>query len=465
MKRIKILSILSLLILTQACSDDLDDNLQPSSNIEIADFIYRGLNFWSIYKEDVPDLANDRFNSDNERSEFLNQFSSPEETFEALLSPRDRFSILSSDFIEFENALAGVRVSTGMRFSLFNQPNESNLVFGVVRFVFNEGPARDAGVQRGMIFTGIDGSPLTTESDLGAIFDQPSFSIDLATYDGTSFTSTEESILLNQVELSINPVHITRTFNIEGQRIGYLHYTGFTNEFDSQLNAAFAQFQADGISDLILDLRHNGGGSIETANDLSSMITGQFNGQTFITQRYNEDRDEEFARVRTFNNEIGGGEQINSLGLSRVFVLTTGSTASASELILSGLDPYINIIQIGVNTSGKFEGSFLLYDAPPPLFRRENANPGHRFVMLPLVLRSVNANGLTDYFDGFIPDVEIAEDVFNLGQLGDMNEPLISAALNEIFPGRQPKNYNTKKRISQYESDQKDLLYQLMISE
>jgi len=190
MKKFKILPILSLLFLAQACSDDLDDNLQPSSNIEIADFIYRGLNFWSIYKEDVPDLANDRFNSDNERSEFLNQFSSPEETFEALLSPRDRFSILSSDFIEFENALAGVRVSTGMRFSLFNQPNESNLVFGVVRFVFNEGPARDAGVQRGMIFTGIDGSPLTTESDLGAIFDQPSFSIDLATYDGTNFTST-----------------------------------------------------------------------------------------------------------------------------------------------------------------------------------------------------------------------------------------------------------------------------------
>ncbi len=465
MKKFKILPILSLLFLAQACSDDLDDNLQPSSNIEIADFIYRGLNFWSIYKEDVPDLANDRFNSDNERSEFLNQFSSPEETFEALLSPRDRFSILSSDFIEFENALAGVRVSTGMRFSLFNQPNESNLVFGVVRFVFNEGPARDAGVQRGMIFTGIDGSPLTTESDLGAIFDQPSFSIDLATYDGTNFTSTEESILLNQVELSINPVHIARTINIEEQNIGYLHYTGFTNEFDSQLNAAFAQFQADGISDLILDLRHNGGGSIETANDLSSMITGQFNGQTFITQRYNEDRDAEFARVRTFNNEIGGGEQINSLGLNRVFVLTTESTASASELILSGLDPYIDIIQIGTNTSGKFEGSFLLYDAPPPFFRREDASSGHRYVMLPLVLRSVNANGLTDYFDGFTPDVEIAEDVFNLGQLGDVNEPLMAAALNEIFPGRQFINYNIERRISRFESDQEDLLYQRMISE
>ena len=465
MNKIKILSVLSLLLLLNACGDDLDDNLQPSSNVEIADFIYRGLNFWSIYKEDVPDLANDRFDSDSERNEFLSQFGTPEEAFEALLSERDRFSILRSDFIELENALAGIRVSSGMRFSLFRQPNQSDLVFGVVRFVFNDGPARDAGVQRGMIFTGIDGSPLTTVSDLGAIFAQPSFTIDLATYDGTDFTSTGESILLNQVELNINPVHIARTLTIEGQNIGYLHYTGFTNEFDPQLNAAFGQFQADGISDLILDLRHNGGGSIETANDLSSMITGQFNGQTFITQRYNEDRDAEFARARTFNNEIGGGEQINSLGLNRLFVLTTENTASSSELILSGLDPYIDIIQIGTNTSGKFEGSFLLYDAPPPFFRREDASSGHRFVMLPLVLRSVNANGLTDYFDGFTPDVEIAEDVFNLGQLGDVNEPLLAAALNEIFPGRQSRDYNIEKRTSNYESDENDLLYQLMISE
>jgi len=85
--------------------------------------------------------------------------------------------------------------------------------------------------------------------------------------------------------------------------------------------------------------------------------------------------------------------------------------------------------------------------------------------MLPLVLRSVNANGLTDYFDGFTPDVEIAEDVFNLGQLGDVNEPLMAAALNEIFPGRQFINYNIERRISRFESDQEDLLYQRMISE
>lgn len=455
-----------------SCGDDLDDIIRPSANIEIADFIYRGLNYWSIYKEDVPDLANDRFASDEERLDFLSQFATPRDAFNGLLSPRDRFSILSDNFEEFENALAGIRLSTGMRFSLFRQPQDQSLVFGVVRFVFNDGPARDAGVRRGMIFTGIDGSPLTEVSDLGAIFAQPSFSIDLATFDegNQSFTTTGESISLDQVELSINPVHIAQTLTIKGQNIGYLHYTGFTNEFDQDLNAAFGQFQANGISELVLDLRHNGGGSIETANDLSSMITGQFEGQTFISQRFNEDRDSDFASVRTFNNTIrvgqDGTEQINSLGLTRVFVLTTNNTASASELILSGLDPYIDIVQIGTTTSGKFEGSFLVYDTPaPPFFRRQEANLGHRFVMLPLVLRSVNADGLTDYFDGFFPDIELPENVFNLVELGDPSEPLLAAAINEILAGRSP--IPTPEVIVEplFESDQNDLLYQRMITE
>ncbi len=457
-------------LLTINCSDDLDDVIRPASNLEISQFIYRGLNFWSLFKEEVPDLANDRFANDAERDDFLAQFPSPEDTFDALLSNNDRFSILRSDYIEFENILSGVRRSSGMRFSLIDDPSGNGNVFGLVRFVINNSPAQDAGVQRGMIFTGVDGAQLTTTSDIGAIFDQDAFTINLADYDPETglFTSNGASIDLIQVELTINPVHTVRTLTIEGQNIGYLHYTGFTNEFDEQLNNAFAQFQADGVSELILDLRYNGGGSIETANDLSTMITGQFNEDLFITQEYNADRDPENRFERRFNQNIGsgnGGAAINSLNLTRVYVITTGNTASASELILSGLDPYIDIIQVGTTSRGKFEGSFLLYDSPD--FRRtDDINPNHRYVMLPLVLKSVNANGLTDYFDGFTPDVTIAEDFGNLGQLGFQGEPLLDAVLEEIFPGRSPnRDYNTVPMSSRFESDQNDPLYQLMLVE
>jgi len=461
----RLLGLLLIATLCISCSDDLDDNIQASSPGTVSDFIYRGLNFWSLYKADVPDLDNDRFSSQAERDEFLNQFESPEAAFQALLSPQDRFSILRSDFIELENALAGIRLSSGMRFSILADPNNSENLFGVVRFVINNSPAQAAGVQRGMLFTAINGTPLTTSSNLTAIFNQTSFTINLADYDGTSFTLNGNSIDLTQVELSINPVHTVRTFEIEGEQVGYLHYTGFTNEFDSQLNEAFGQFQAAGITDLILDLRYNGGGSIESSNDLSSMITGQFNDEIFITQRYNEDRNADFEVDRLFNSTISNGNAINSLGLTRVFVLTSGSTASASELILSALDPYIEVIQIGTNTSGKFEGSFLLYDAPAPNFSRGQANINHRYVMLPLVLRSVNAQGLTDYFDGFTPDIELAETFDNLGQLGMPGEPLFDIAIGEITGTKSTRTLNTTPDKVYFESDQKDPFYQRMLLE
>ncbi|WGK64183.1 S41 family peptidase [Croceiramulus getboli] len=463
--QILILTLLPALLFV-SCFEDNDDSFPPFSELNINEFVYRGLNFWYLYKGDVPDLANDRFDSEADKIAFLEGFDSPEATFDALLAPQDRFSVIRSDYVAFEDALAGISLSTGMRFSLVRNPNNESEVFGVVRYVVNNSPAADAGVLRGMLFRSVDGIELTENSDFETLFGQPSFTIDLATYDGTDFTPTGESILLNQVELTVNPVHTTAIIETEGNTVGYLHYTGFTNEFDSDLNAVFAEFQTAGITDLVLDLRYNGGGSIETANDLSSMITGQFNGQVFITQEYNEDRAEEYNDERLFNNQIQGGGAINSLNLNRVFVLTTDRTASASELILSGLEPYIEVIQIGTATTGKFEGSFLLYDAPAPNFSRSQANPNHRYVMLPLVLRSVNSVGFTDYADGISPaaNLTIAEDFANLGALGDTNEPFLALALEQITGMTKSQALkNTKVMQRLYEEEQNSPIYQRMI--
>lgn len=468
MKSILKIAALALLstLLTISCKDDLDDVIRPASNLEISEFIYRGLNFWSLFKDDVPELADDFFENDGARRDFLDDFESPEATFDALLSPNDRFSVLRADFEEFENSLAGVRKSSGMQFSLFLDPIDNGSVFGIVRYVVNNSPAQDAGVQRGMIFTAIDGVSLTENTDFSAIFDLDAFTINLASFDeDTGFALTGESIDLIQIELSINPVHTVTTIDVEGNPVGYLHYTGFTNEFNSSLNDAFAQFQSAGVTDLILDLRYNGGGSVETASDLCTMITGQFQGEVFISQEFNEDRSENNS-TRRFNTNLGSGDDgatINSLSLDRVFVITTGRTASASELILSGLDPYIEIIQVGTTTTGKFEGSFLLYDGPEPNFSRAQANPNHRYVMLPLTFRSVNANGLTDYFDGFSPDVEIAENFRNYGTLGVPGEPLLDAVLEEIINGRQNITRTSQREMTPlFETEQNDLLYQRM---
>ncbi|MDX1702290.1 MAG: hypothetical protein R3250_16805, partial [Melioribacteraceae bacterium] len=131
-----------------------------------------------------------------------------------------------------------------------------------------------------------------------------------------------------------------------------------------------------------------------------------------------------------FDDKIRNGEQINSLNLTEVYVLTSASSASASELIINGLDPYINVVQVGDNTVGKFQASVTLYDSDD--FSKDGASENHTYAMQPLIFKTVNRNGVTDYDNGLVPNTTLSEDLGNPGILGDENEPLLAEALAQI---------------------------------
>jgi len=97
------------------------------------------------------------------------------------------------------------------------------------------------------------------------------------------------------------------------------------------------------------------------------------------------------------------------LNLTKVYIITTKSTASASELVINGLKPFINVIQIGDVTTGKNVGSITLYDSPT--FEKEGVNPSHKYAMQPLVLKIVNADGFGDYQSGLVPTFQQAETI------------------------------------------------------
>ena len=216
---------------------------------------------------------------------------------------------------------------------------------------------------------------------------------------------------------------------------------------------------------MVLDLRYNGGGSVETATDLATMITGQFNGQIFYREFWNEDRQADYAEDGLFDGSISNGNATNSLNLTQVYILTTRRTASASELVINGLRPYIDAVQVGDTTTGKFQASILLYDAPAPQFSRSEANPNHTYVMLPLVFKTANAAGNTDFVDGLFPQIPMQEDYFNLGQLGDENEPFLATALFEIAGRPVPahKSFKPLKEISENKANSP--IYQIMIDD
>lgn len=463
-----LLFYLILLLVLTGCHDDMDDVLRPASSQEIKNFIWRGMNNIYLYKADVPDLANTRFANQQELDEFLETFESPEDLFyNGLVADQDDFSFLVNDYIELEKLFDGINRSNGMQFGLRTYPTSSSQVIGYVRYVLPNTSAEVNGVTRGDIFNTIDGVQLTVDN-YSTLLEPDMYTIGLATIEGGVITPSGETITLEKDEYTSNPVFLSKTINVDGRKVGYLMYNGFTSAFDGALNEAFGSLKSEGITDLIVDLRYNGGGSVETANDLASMITGQFMGEVFYTEQWNDEyqtyfeENEPESLINRFNTKINTGEQINSLNLNKVYIITTLRTASASELLINGLEPYINVVQIGERTTGKFQASTTLYDSED--FGRRGANPNHTYAIQPLIFKTLNAEGRTDYHDGLNPDIELIENIENLGIIGDLNEPLLQAALNDIQGISQQMMVNPDRSARIEENIMNDQLYQKMYS-
>ena len=125
--------------------------------------------------------------------------------------------------------------------------------------------------------------------------------------------------------------------------------------------------------------------------------------------------------------------------MNKVIIITSRSSASASELVINCLKPYIDVIQVGATTYGKYQASVTLYDSPD--FSLNGVNPSHNYALQPLVLKTLNSLGETDYYNGLDPDIIAYEDSSNLGIIGDLDEPLLSLALGQITLDKNLNNF------------------------
>ncbi|NAS11698.1 carboxyl-terminal protease [Flavobacteriaceae bacterium R33] len=470
--------LLGMAFLLASCNNDDDAGVggpsgpdpDPSANVVVQDFMWKSMNIWYFWQAEVDDLADDRFSTNAEYTEFLESESSPENFFNNKLRfSEDRFSFFNDDYRELTNNLAGISRSNGVEFQLFFF-GDSNEVFGFVKYIIPNSDASTKDISRGELFTGVDGQTLTENNYQDLLFgENNTYTLNMADIANDVITPNGKEVTLTKEEgLVENPVFIVDSFNVGGSNIGYLMYNGFTNEFDEQLNDAFGQLKAAGVTELVLDLRYNSGGSVNSSRLLSSMIYGTNTNDLYIRQRWNpkimaafsaEDVEDYFA------SETGDGSPINTLNLSRVYILTSRSTASASELVINGLDPYIEVILIGRTTTGKNEFSLTMVDDPsrdgaPFIYtpsRENQINPDNQWAIQPLVGRNENAAGFFDYTSGFPPDIELDEDLENLGILGDVNEPLLARAIEAItspaskrdFTVKTPAPYFTSSRMFQ----------------
>nr|WP_311459282.1 S41 family peptidase [uncultured Capnocytophaga sp.] len=446
-KRFSLLLILSLCLLS--CSKEpIEKQLEEATRKAEAedplystkDFIWKGLNQYYLWQEEINDLSDTRFekslgytNATSKRYvSYLKNFSTPKVLFKYLLSPEDRFSFIVKDIDQLEDSFQGISLSTGMDYALAQI--ETGEIVGYVRYVFPNSDAEKKGVKRGDFFLSVDGQRLTTTNYQQLLFNQKnSLTFGFFKVVNKQIVPTE-SKTLSQLPLQEDPILLHKTLSRSGKKIGYLVYNSFVSKYDKQLNEVFGKFKSDGISDLVLDLRYNSGGSVQTAIYLASMIKGTDTNKVFVKQTSNTKMINYWKRDHTFENNISG-TPIHTLNLPKIYILTSKHTASASELIINGLKPYLTVVQIGETTLGKNLASITLKDK----------TKGSKWAMQPIVLRSENAAGFGHYETGLVPNFEIKEDVRNLGTLGDENEPLLAKAL-ELITGMPQQSASLRQQ-------------------
>ncbi|CAL2063466.1 S41 family peptidase [Tenacibaculum sp. 190524A05c] len=450
--RLKNLFLLVLTLTLVNCSKTED----IPQDIEINDFVWGGMNAYYKWQGVVPDLSDNRFSTREQLNSYLAGTGTPEELFSSLLSlpnefPKDPdrvFSWITSDYIALENSFQGIRLTSGMKLTAIPYADNSGNTYVVVTDVVAGSDAATKGVTRGMIISEVNGTQITS-GNVNSLFAPNSFTIGIADFNGGNPVANGTTFDISKTEVTENPIKVATIINQGANRIGYLMYNQFASDFDAQLNQAFADFQTGGVTDLVLDLRYNGGGSVNSAIYLSSMITGQFNGEVFANKIWNEKVMASFSNesfIDRFTNRIikkdnNGNttldEAISSLNLNTVYIIVSEQTASASELVINGLRPYIDVNLIGTETVGKQVASITLYDSDDYTRNGPNFNSRHTYAMQPIVLEIQNKDGQNEP-NGFTAEVQISEDYSNLGILGDPTEPLLARAIQYITTGSKP---------------------------
>lgn len=430
------------------CKDDQDDGVKVANteNLEVEDFIYKAMNYVYYWQKDVPNLADSRFSNDKEYTAFLQSFDGPKKLFKGLQYKDDRFSVITDNYIDLEKQLNSISLSNGMRFGLGRISKTDSEIFGYVRYVLPNSDAETKGIKRGDIFSHVNGTQLTETNYTNLLLSNtPSYTIGLATISNLKVQTTGTTVTLNNSEITEKELHISKAIEHSGKKVGYIMYNGFASKQEEDLKNAFTNLASEQIDELVVDLRYNPGGSVATSQLLAGLIAGEHAGKIFGSMEYN-------AKLAKNNSQINIIDSGIRLGLSRVIFLVTKNSASASEMMINGLNPYMDVVLIGSTTYGKNVGSFIVYDY---IDNNRTKNPNHTWALLPITFGIANSEGFSDYGDGFSPNIELPETISNLGILGDVNEPLLKKAL-EVISGTVsiPKSLSTNNLILPFDEIQ-----------
>lgn len=333
----------------------------------------------------------------------------------------DRFSF-SMTLAEYNDYQASVFFGYG--FSHQYTENKDGLH---IRYTYEEGTPYQVGLRRGDIITEIEGTSVAdiiaeVEAGTKTFADyfgpnEDGYTISIK-YQKPTGDVVEADISKGQIVANTVMATQVKETTVDGKaaKVGYIVFNSFDNVSEQELNESITQLKSEGVDELVLDVRYNGGGLIRVANQLSTQIGGDnVLGEEFVTYAYNDDKSEE-----NVTNLFALGAGIDQLNLDRVVVLTTEMSCSSSELVVNGLSPFIDVVQVGGKTCGKPVGM-----SPEQICDD---------VVFAINFEGQNATGFGAYYDGLQPDCD-AEDVL-VGDWGDENDPMLKEGLAYLANGQ-----------------------------
>lgn len=350
--------------------------------------------------------------------------------------PIDKYSFLDDGSLSSE--LGGVSGDYGFSAN-FNNGDRNDLR---IRYVYQNSPAGVEKVKRGQQIIKINGNSSINGDNVdflnNAIFgNNPSIAMTLRNLDGTTM-----DVNITRGSYSINPVLFSKVFTVGSKKVGYFVFNSFTTNSSDKLDEVFSTFSSAGISEVIVDLRYNGGGSVSTAEVMTNLISpAAVNGQVMYTTYWTKTMQDGLATIlknqKFYANGRDGVRRLysyfdydykptadagnqevfakrGSANISRAYFIVTASTASASELVINNLKPVMEVKLIGRKTYGKPVGFFAItidkLDLYIPQFETKN---------------SLNQGG---YYDGMPVDKDDFDDIGK--DFGDPTERLLANALS-----------------------------------
>jgi len=420
--------ILSLLAFSACEKEDIDI---PATGNEVNQWIEQTMRENYLWYSEFPDKSSLDFSLD------------PESFFKGLLSDKDGKDLSEGHhyFSQLEKATVTKSIydasnSYGFDFATSNlKDGGSTYKIAIVLYVLKDSPAEEAGLKRGDWILGVNGSWGTIQ-DYDILRSGGCVSLQLGEVQGNGKGIVPTRIVTLNASRTVEDTPFLKdsVYTYGNKRIGYLMYNHFASgpdEYDYSdtsynlyLQQLFEKFKSRNVNEFVLDLRYNGGGLVNCAQLLASLLVREnVLGEPLCIMEYNDknsNKNETLPLLKT--TEVIAG----NLNLQRLFVLTGSTTASASELIINSLRSYLDVRVIGKQTFGKTVGMTIY-----------NESKKYGWILSPVTFHIYNKDREADYEDGFHPDVAIDEFKSDLAEFGDLNDPLLGQAIYEIT-GQSP---------------------------